>query len=78
MKVSNVNLQELDFNYKEMTEKSKKNLHIMLEPSIVHTEDSLVYSTASDFENNSLEIDLSSLEEPTDWIKSSGFPDMSK
>ena len=45
----------------------------MLEPSIAHAEDSLIYSTAADSENSVEEIDLTELEEPHDWIRSSDY-----
>ena len=73
MTVSCVHTPDSSYTYKSMTETEKKNLHIMLEPSIAHAEDSLIYSTAADSENSVEEIDLTELEEPHDWIRSSDY-----
>lgn len=73
MTVSCVNTLSSNYIYKEMSDIEKKNLHIMLEPSIAHAEDSLIYSTTESFENSIVDIDISSMEEPVDWIRSPDF-----
>lgn len=73
MTVSFVNTSSLNYMYKKMTDTEKKNLHIMLEPSIVHAEDSLVYSTTANSGMDDIEVDLATMEEPVDWIRSSDF-----
>lgn len=73
MTVSCVNTSSLNYMYKNMNDTEKKNLHIMLEPSIAHAEDSLVYSTTANSEMADIEVDLATMEEPFDWIRSSDF-----
>lgn len=73
MTVSCVNTPGSSYIYKEMTDIQKKNLHIMLEPSIAHFEDSLVYSTDADTDDSFFDVDLAAMEEPKDWIRSSDF-----
>lgn len=73
MTVSCVNTSSLNYMYKKMTDTEKKNLHIMLEPSIAHAEDSLVYSTTANSGMDDIEVDLATMEEPVDWIRSSDF-----
>ncbi len=73
MTVSCVSLSSGCCRYKKMNEHEKLNMHFLLEPSIVHAEDSLVYSTEYCDGINGVDIDLSTLEEPIDWIKSSDY-----
>lgn len=73
MTVSCVHTPNSDYTYKTMTDAEKKNLHIMLEPSIAHAEDSLIYSTDAGGWDSPEELDLSEMEEPRDWIRSSDF-----
>lgn len=73
MTVSCVNTPGSNYTYRRMTDSEKINLHIMLEPSIAHAEDSLVYSTTDSSEISMTEVDLETMEEPCDWIRSSDF-----
>ena len=71
MTVGFVDLKNGNNNYNEMTDEEKINLHIMLDPGIAHKEDSAIYSNITIADSgNSLNVELSSLEAPTDWIRS--------
>lgn len=73
MTVSFVCMNEQPVSYAEMSENAKRNLQIMLEPSIVHEEDSLVVSLDMTDDTKPYKIDLSNFEEPRNWIKSNDF-----
>lgn len=73
MTVSCVNVPGSNYVYNKMTDIEKINLHIMLEPSIAHAEDSLVYSTTTDIECSLFDVDLTTIEKPYDWIRSPDF-----
>ncbi len=75
MTLSAVVGEDCSMSYKDMNEKEKINLHIMLDPSIIHSEDSGCY-TLFNIEKGGPELDaisLSELKEPKDWIKSPLF-----
>lgn len=58
-------------DYNELSELQKKNLQIMLQPSLAHKEDTMTLSVEkakADFDPYSL--DVGKLQSPTNWIKS--------
>lgn len=54
--------------YGSMTEQEKRNLQIMLEPSIAYKEDSLIYSCYGERDDEAHAVDLSQLDTPSNWL----------
>ncbi|WP_314025088.1 hypothetical protein [Filifactor alocis] len=68
MTVSNVIKTDFNAAYDHMSDDEKLNLHIMLEPSIAHKEDSLVYSCYQEIDTEAHIINLSQLDIPENFL----------
>lgn len=68
MTVSHVVNTDGNFVYEAMTEQEKLNLQIMLEPSIAHKEDSLIYSCYNEVDEEDCHVDLSQLDTPKNML----------
>jgi len=65
------NSKIVPYSYKEFEEIEKKNLAILLEPSIAHKEDSVMISLDSNDESfDPYAFDINEIEDPKNWIKS--------
>lgn len=66
--ISNIILKNGSFDYSRMSDSEKINLQVLLEPSIAHKEDSLVYSCYRRANKKLDAIDLSKLNAPQNWL----------
>lgn len=73
MTVSFIQSENFESNYSEMPEIEKRNLHILLEPSIAHAEDSLVVSIGPHKpDSDPYSFDMEQVEPQKNLIKSKG------
>lgn len=68
MTVSNVIKTDFNVVYDKMSDDEKLNLQIMLEPSIAHKEDSLIYSCYQEIDTETHNIDLSQMDTPKNLL----------
>lgn len=73
MTVSFFYIRDGVISYDHMDDIGKKNIQIMLEPSIAHEEDSIIVRTRSGLCADPYDFDLSSCDTPKDWVKSSDY-----
>jgi len=58
------------FEFSDLSEIERRNLMIMLEPSIAHQEDSLVVSLNAQSKQDPYDYDMDDMQVPRDWIRS--------
>lgn len=68
MTVSHVLKTDLHLSYKDMTKSEKYNLHVLLEPGIIHKEDSLIYTCYQDNNEEPYGIDLAQMDAPKNLL----------